>query len=134
VAFAESDTRLWLDHALAGPEGTVMRQVCAWAVRTFERSGANLRMGSELFRLYRAAGLVDVGLSLYAPMGGPADWAGHDWVVEGMRSILPRLEAYGIATAEEVGLDTVGARLRADAEAGVPVMLPPHVGAWARKP
>jgi hypothetical protein len=35
---------------------------------------------------------------------------------------------------EEVGLDTLGARLRADVEAGAPTMLPPHVCAWARKP
>jgi hypothetical protein len=91
-------------------------------------------MGPELPRLYRAAGLTDVGLSLYAPMGGPADWAGYDWVVDAARSLLPLLEQYGIATAEEVGLDTLGARLRADVEARAPAMLPPHVGAWARVP
>src|SRR5262249_12918014 len=109
-------------------------RVCAWVVQVFERSGANPRMGPELPRLYRATGLTDVGLGLYAPMGGPADRAGYDWVVDGMRSVLPLLEQYGIATAEEVGLDPLGARLRGDVEAGAPAMLPPHVGAWARKP
>src|SRR5690348_12640465 len=31
-------------------------------------------------------------------------WAGYDLVVASARSILPLLEAHGIATAEEVGL------------------------------
>jgi SAM-dependent methyltransferase len=134
VAFEESDCQLWMDYALASPGAIVLRQVYAWAIRNFERSGANPRIGPELLRLYREANLVDIGLSLYAPMGEPPDWAGHDWVVEVARSILPQLEAYCIATAEEVGLETLAERLRADVEAGVPVMLPPHVGARARKP
>jgi hypothetical protein len=134
VAFEEADCQLWMDYALARPGAVVLRQVCAWAIRNFELSGANPRIGPELLRLYREAGLIDIGLSLYAPMGGPPEWAGHDWVVEVVRSILPLLETHGIASAEEVGLDTLGERLRADAEAGVPVMLPPHVGARARKP
>jgi hypothetical protein len=34
-----------------------------------------------------------------------------------------------------VGLETLGERLRADIEAaGALLKLPPHVGAWARKP
>jgi hypothetical protein len=135
VAFAEADCRMWLDYAVACPGAPVMRQLCTWAVRVFERSGTNPRTGPELLRLYRAAGFADINLSLSAPLGGSAGWAGYEWVVESARSVLPLLETYGIATAEEVGLDTLGQRLRAEVDAsGEPVLLPPHVGAWARKP
>jgi hypothetical protein len=61
-----------MDFALARSGAVVLRQVCAWAIRNFEVSGANPQIGPELLRLYREAGLVDVGLSLYAPNGWPA--------------------------------------------------------------
>jgi SAM-dependent methyltransferase len=132
VAFAEPDCTLWLQYAMACPGALTMRQVCSWVVRCFERTGVNPRIGPELAALYRSAGLVDVALRLYAPMGDGPDWPGYEWVIQGMRSVLPAVEKFGIATAEEVGLETLGERLRAESKA--PVMLPPHVSAWARKP
>jgi hypothetical protein len=125
---------MWLDYAGACPAATIMRQVSSWVFQVFERSGANPRMGPELQRLYQAAGLVDIRLSLYAPMGGAADWAGYEVVVGGVRSCLPLLETYGIATAEQVEIESLSERIRAEAEAvDAPVLLLPHVSAWARK-
>jgi hypothetical protein len=72
---------------------------------------------------------------LHAPLGWQVDWAGYDFLHASMQSMLPLLEKYGIATAEQVGLDTLRQRLRAEvAVTGAPAMLPPHVCAWARKP
>jgi ubiquinone/menaquinone biosynthesis C-methylase UbiE len=135
VAFAEPDFRLLRDYGAACSGSQVLQQVYTWVLEVFERTGANARMGPDLFRLYRAAGLVDIQMVVHAPLGGAADWAGYNIVVEGVRSILPLLDHYGIATAEQVGLETLGQRLRAEVEeTGAPAMLVPHVCAWARKP
>jgi len=51
------------------------------------------------------------------------------------RTLLPAMEKYGVATAAEVGIETLAARLREDAtRRGGVVVVPPLVGAWARKP
>ena len=39
-----------------------------------------------------------------------------------------------MASAAEVGVETLAARLREEAVAGRPVVLPPLIGAWARTP
>jgi hypothetical protein len=50
-------------------------------------------------------------------------------------SLLPTLVELGIATEEEVGIETLAARLRDEAVAlGATVMAPPLISAWARKP
>lgn len=134
VAFSEPDCQLWLDYAAACSETTILHQVVTWGMAVFERSGATARMGPQLFRLYRAAGLVDIQMILHASLGGPADWAGYSWILESVRSVVPLLDRHGIATAEQVGLDTLEQRLRAEVEAtGAPLMLAPHMCAWGRK-
>ena len=51
------------------------------------------------------------------------------------RTLLPLMQQTGVATAEEVGVDTLAARLRDEAVAKKAVLvLPPLIGAWARKP
>ena len=48
-----------------------------------------------------------------------------------MRSLLPVIERAGLASAAEVGIDTLAARLREDAFANERVtFLPRGVGAW----
>ena len=51
------------------------------------------------------------------------------------RTLLPLMERTGLATAAEVGLDTLAARLREEVVAAdATVVPPPLIGAWARKP
>jgi hypothetical protein len=47
-------------------------------------------------------------LLLRAPLGGGDGWAGIPWTVESMRSILPLLEQYEIATAADLEVETLG--------------------------
>jgi hypothetical protein len=92
-------------------------------------------MGMALHRTFVDAGLGPPAMSLHTPVGGAPDWLGFDYMADSFRSLLPLLEQYGIATAAEVDVATLAARLRADVVAsGIPLMLFPDVGAWARKP
>jgi hypothetical protein len=68
-------------------------------------------------------------------LGGGEDWPGYTYVVDTVRSLLPMLEQMGLVSAEDVDVETLADRLRAEAlgQRGVQ-MLPIVMGAWARKP
>ncbi len=103
---------------------------------TFERSGARLNIGAELYGLMRDAGLepeprplAEVAVCVGQGAVGYRRWALF------ARSMLPKMVEYGIATEEDV-LDTVERRLRdelIDARGPVPLSYL-MIGQWARKP
>jgi 2-keto-4-pentenoate hydratase len=60
-------------------------------------------------------------------------WARYGVLAEAIRSLLPAIEATGLATAAEVDPDTLADRLRAAVVAtGGVAASPPLIGAWAR--
>jgi hypothetical protein len=68
-------------------------------------------------------------------MGGGSEWIGYEYTAQTIRSMVPLLVRYGIATEEEIGVDTLADRLRQElvSQRGT-VVLVHHVGAWVRKP
>ncbi len=49
--------------------------------------------------------------------------------------MLPLMQRTGVATAEEVGVETLAERMRAEALAlDATLLTPPWIGAWTRKP
>jgi hypothetical protein len=65
---------------------------------------------------------------------GPDSYA-YAYTTGVLRSLLPLLERAGLASAEEVAIDTLTERLHQDAMANEIVMfLPRIVGAWSRLP
>jgi hypothetical protein len=90
-------------------------------------------MGLELFGAFAAAGLGEPEMRSEQDVGGGAGWAGYAVLAETIRSLLPAIEATGLATAAEVDPDTLTDRLRADVVAtGGVAASPPLIGAWAR--
>jgi hypothetical protein len=56
-------------------------------------------------------------------------------VAEVVRSLLPLIEKFGVATAAEVNIDTLADRMRDEVVAGGGVVVTPSlVGAWSRRP
>ena len=106
-----------------------------WAAATFQRAGSHSAMAPILYRAFVAVGLGAPQISFHAPMGGGDDFIGYEWATESIRSILPLLESYDIATAAEADIDTMSERVRDEVNrSGFPIMLLPIVTAWARKP
>ena len=131
VAFQDIDFSLYIgsEH----PDTPVLNNLIKWGISTFERSGAHISMGMDLYSTFIDAGLPEPTLNFEAPMGGPADWPGYVYLANSFRSILPLMEAYGIATTEEVDIDTLPERLRAEVVASRrPLILPPHITAHAK--
>ncbi len=117
------------------PDTPLINDLIKWGRTAFERSGAHVEMGMELYKAFVDAGLPEPSLHFEAPMGGPEDWPGFEYLANSFRSILPLIEAYEIATAEEVDVDTLASRIQAEVAASKrPIMLPPHITAHATLP
>jgi SAM-dependent methyltransferase len=101
----------------------------------FRAGGADPVMGTRLERVLVEAGLVDVrsvGCQAYLDAEGGM---GPRLFAAVTRTLLPVMERAGIATAEEVGIDTFEERLADAQRAAEAIILPPTlVGATGRRP
>ena len=133
VAFQEVELTMVQAYLQARGFPDLAVRTLSWFVEVLQRSGANPAMGFQLYQTYQQAGLGVPQMEYHALLGGPAGWAGYDMTAELFRSILPLLEKYGLATAEEVGVDTLAHRYQAMvAQMEHPFIVSPCVTAWAR--
>ena len=133
AAFQEPEYTLY--PAFIHPDTPLTNQLITWILDVFERSGAHLDMGIGLYRAFVDAGLPPPAMHFESPIGAAKTWAGYRYMVTIFQSLLPLLEKYGLATAEQVGLDTLAARLRQEVLASKrPFLLPLHVTAHAMLP
>jgi hypothetical protein len=64
---------------------------------------------------------------------GGLDAFSYSWFADSLRSMLPLVERFGVATPDEVGIDTLAGRLRADTVAADAIVKAPDlVSAWTR--
>ncbi len=129
VAFQEID----LTTPIAWPESALYAHMFRWMVDAFHAAGADPRMGLKLFATYRAAGLPTPELETTRLLGGGPDFCAYAQGTMVLRSLLPLILAKGIATADEIDIDTLEERVRADVVAGGGVIsMPMHIGARIR--
>ncbi len=116
------------------PPPLLEKQVWPWIIQAFERTGAELRMGLKLPSTFVEVGLPAPQLRYEAAVGFGPDSRVKEVLVEVTRSVLPLLVKFGVATAEEVDIDTLLERFRAE-HISQPRMehLPVMIAAWARK-
>ncbi len=133
IAFQEFN--LTQDSIRCYPPTRLFSQAGVWIRSAFQQAGSETQMGDKLYATFRAAGLAEPSVSLQSPMGGGPDWGGYNYVTAVLRSLLPHILKRGIATADEIDVDTFEARLRAEVVTrGSVVKLPDLVSAWARVP
>ena len=131
VAFQEADFTPY--RQMYRPDTPLANKLIDWALAVFERSEAHSGMGFDLYRAFVEAGLPEPYMHCEYPVGGPEGWAGYSYAANSLRSVLPLLEEYGIATAEEVDVDTLAERVRQEVVTSKrPIRLVPHVTAWAQ--
>lgn len=115
------------------PALPLVTQALGWVDAAFRRAGATPAIGTRLAMLLGEAGLGQVqgfGVQGYIATHDPAGPALLSGVV---RTLAPQIVAAGIATPEQIGLDTLEARIAAAVrEAGSVVLPPTLVGAWGR--
>lgn len=88
----------------------------------------------KLGQLFQQAGLpAPRMLAMQRVERGPDSYI-YDWMAQTTRSLLPLIQQTGVATAEEVQVDTLAERIRQEAVANdCTLITPPLIGAWARK-
>ncbi len=127
IVFIEMD----LSKSGAMPELPLLTQCVDWIVATYRKVGVEPNMGSMLYGAYRAAGL-DPHLRGTCRIEHGPDAVAYEFAAEALRTLMPAIEAHGIATAAEVDPASVAARLRQAAVAGDHcIFLPRLIGAWA---
>ena len=122
------------EGGLAYPEAPLLLRTGDLINETFRRAGTEMEMGLKLYSAFIAAGLPAPHMRAERPIGGGPDYPGYRWMAQITRSILPLMEQLGVASAEEIDVETLQERLRDEvAGSGGVVAMPTLMGAWARK-
>jgi SAM-dependent methyltransferase len=133
VAFQEPGNATLRPDAL--PSSPLLEQMWEWVMETYRRAGMDLKMGLRLFPLFLEAGLPAPQMRLDAAVGGGPEWAGYGYIASMLRTLLPLMEKFGVATAEEVNMDTFEERFRDEvASQGGVVTTWSFITAWACLP
>jgi SAM-dependent methyltransferase len=103
-----------------------------WVWRTVEREGADIHMGFHLASVLARSGLVVERVRAEAVVQTPT-MSHHTGAI--VRAMLPRIVRHGVATAEEIEVDTLDRRLAEERRTADATYVGELVfGAWARKP
>ncbi len=133
VAFQEGF--LEEDRAYSEPVCQLYETALQRIIQTFTRIGADPRTGHRLVQIFQAAGLPAPQMILHARVERGPDSPIYDLGVQMTRTMLPLMERTGVATAQEVGLETLAERMRAEVVAlDATLIFPALIGVWTRKP
>ncbi len=130
VAFHELDA----SGVTSRPPVPTFDRVASWNAEVTRRYGANPNFGASLYAVYLTAGLAEPTLLTDAIHGQGADAA--DVLLQARnlaRSLQAEMERFGVATRDEVGIDTVLDRMLAEATATDSIVVGHlQVGAYCR--
>ena len=110
-----------LHSARSLPTTPLVTQALSWLAESFTRSGIDPALGPRLWEVLQAAGVNPLGMIGVQPHLGPEDPDGAAILGGIVRTALPLIEHTGVATATQVGADTVQTRL-ADELTGTPAV------------
>jgi ubiquinone/menaquinone biosynthesis C-methylase UbiE len=133
VAFQEYD--LFADPSLFYPPSPLWQQTASWIIQAFQYAGAELQMGLKLYSAFLEVGLPAPQMRYEAVLAGGPESPIYEFYADVVRALLPMLMKFDIATAEDVGIETLADRMQAEIvrQNGV-ARSPALVAAWARKP
>ena len=113
------------------PETALYAQMRSWTLEAFARAGMAFN-GQRLWAILEEAGLRPLGMIGIQVHIGPDDEVGLAYEVESQRVGEPLLVGTGVATTEEIGLETLEQRLRDEREKARAIgAIPIGMGAWA---
>ena len=134
IAFQEIHNNMATRSWGLSPSSLYERSV-EWILETFARAGVDSEMGLKLARTFTHAGLPAPTATLHCPVISGPTHPGYQLFADILRSILPLMEAFGVATAADVDLDTYARRLAAEVAASdAMACCAPAVAGWTTKP
>jgi SAM-dependent methyltransferase len=130
VVFQEHDVA---SYYRAEPSVPIVEQWRAWAFQLADRMGLDLGFAMRLNADFGAAGLRAPQMRYEVPVGGGPDWIGYHFLPDHSRSARDLFVQHGIATEEEMQLDSLADRIRDEVMSTSGVFFTmPAVGMWAR--
>ncbi len=115
--------------------GSLYQRTVEWVVETFRRAGVETNMGFRLPRTFREAGLPWPQAFVHTPLAGGPDHPAYSLFAHVLESLLPLTEALGVATRDDIGVETYARRLSEEAVGQDAVgSAAPVVGAWSTLP
>ncbi len=105
-----------------------------WGADAMRLHGTETRMGSKLYATFVAAGLPAPTLRLEAlAVAGTNCIPWLQQFKDLIATLLPEIERFGVATASEVGIDTLVERMSKEADSSSSVLFGQYqIAAWAR--
>lgn len=130
VAFHEID---WNGLTSFPPIPTFDR-CCRWGLETLRLHGTETRMGSKLHSTFVQAGLSAPSIRLEALIGGGLKGADVLRLMTDLTAtLLSEMERLGVASAAEVGVETLFDRMQQEAVAATSLVVGHYqIGAWSR--
>ena len=123
-----------LHGAQSFPSSPIYDMCCTWVEETMRLSGVDTRMGIKLHSAFVRAGLTAPTMRVAAAVAAGANSSGIvEWVVATVGTLLPEIERLGVATAADVGFETLADRVNREVSAsGSVVIRHTDFGAWCR--
>jgi len=129
IAFQEIDVEQFSQM----PPSELHTRVRSWAIAALKSADVEINMGSRLLSTFLDAGLPRPTMIAAQRVESGPDTYIYAGAADLVRSLLPLLEPTGIASIEEVAIETLAERLRRDATAKESVTFSQRlVGAWSR--
>ena len=123
-----------MEYVRSEPAASTFNGAAEMMKRTLQATGTRIRLGTELYSIFLAAGIPGPSLRMDILIGGGADFPGYDLLAGTIRSLLPAMEQLGIATRTEFGAPNLADRMRDEVIAAKGVALSPAlVGAWSQR-
>ncbi len=116
------------------PAAPIYEQCRTWAVETLRLHGTEPHMGTKLFQTFTSAGLAAPTMRLESLVGAGQNSLDRLFLLaEIVRTLLPEMERLGVASAADVGIDTLVERMHAEATANRSLVVGHYqVAAWSR--
>jgi SAM-dependent methyltransferase len=131
VAFQEPANATLAPMSL--PASPLLERLWGWILDTYRRADMDLYMGLRLRSIFAEAGLPAPQMHLDAAGGGGPDRPGYEYMARLIRTILPQITKLGVATEEDIGIDTLADRLHAEIGDDGAAVTRGFITAWARR-
>lgn len=120
-------------RTISDPPSALAIQVRQWIGHAFYLSGTQFHAVSQMSRYFYEAGFGWPRVQIHPLVGsGPDNFAPH-YLVQTLRTLAPVLEQAGVTSMAALELDTLEARLRAEAASGAATLAQINGGGWARR-
>jgi SAM-dependent methyltransferase len=132
VAFQEPANATLAPMSL--PRSPLLERLWGWILETYRRAEMDLYMGLRLRSIFAEAGLAAPAMHLDAAAGGGPDWPGYQYMARLIGTLLPQITKLGVATEDDVGIDTLADRLHAEIGDDGAAVTWGFITAWAQHP